>query len=76
MNDLLKNISKGAKKKDLYGNDKQQDQPAEKQNGSSFFEGLRKSLQYGARDKANKAPREEYLDKEKIKKFNLKRKSE
>lgn len=52
MNDLLKNISKGAKKKDLYGSDKSQaDKPAERQDGSSFFERLRKGLQNPNRKK-------------------------
>lgn len=51
MNDLLKNISKGAKKKDLFGNDKKKAKPAERQNGSSFFEGLRKKLQNPNRKK-------------------------
>jgi len=35
---------------------------------------ISKIMTFGARDKAKKAPREEYLDKEKIKKFSLKRK--
>jgi len=35
---------------------------------------LSKIMTFGARDKAKKAPREKYLDKEKIKKFSLKRK--
>lgn len=51
MNDLLKNISKGAKKKDMFGNKKRKDKPAERQNGSSFFEGLRKKLQNPNRKK-------------------------
>ena len=51
MNDLLKNISKGAKKKDMFGNKKRADKPAERQQGSSFFEGLRKKLQNPNRKK-------------------------
>lgn len=35
---------------------------------------ISKIMTFGARDKAKKAPREKYLDKEKIRKFSLKRK--
>jgi hypothetical protein len=52
MSDVLKNISKGVKKKDMDGNNKPQaDKPAEKQDGSSFFERLRKGLQNPNRKK-------------------------
>jgi len=45
MNELLKNISKGAKKKDMFGNEKKNYFGKDKKKeDSSYFKGLRESV--------------------------------